>query len=148
MHYCITVHRRSQGRLKSRGESVRRSTQRADNQPRACIHPWLSRQFLPTRMHVALPRGIDSRVQATASSPYKHTGCPIHGVRTLEKVTLAWRSFTWKGGVAGSRLWPPSGDKKGCEAILGYVRRCHAICGPLRGDLTSLRLGTLACRPQ
>jgi hypothetical protein len=29
-----------------------------------------------------------------------------------KKSTLARRSFTWKGGVGGSRPWLPSGDKK------------------------------------
>jgi len=47
-----------------------------------------------------------------------------------KKSTLARRSFTWKGGVGGSRPWLPSGDKKkGChgrEAILG-VRASDAM---------------------
>jgi hypothetical protein len=49
----------------------------ACNQPRPCRHPWLSLPFqqwpqifthVDAPVHVALPRGIDSRVQTTATS--------------------------------------------------------------------------------
>lgn len=53
------------------------------------------------------------------------------------------------GGVDGSRPWRfLAVTKMVVKLFLGACVRCHAICGPLRGDLTSLGLGTLACRPQ
>ena len=102
--------------------TVRRSTQRADNQPRACIHPWLSRQLLPTRMHVALPGGIDSQVQATASSPYKRANIPdaLYMEYGLSK-RQPWRGGHLRGKVASLALvsGPLAVTKKVVKLFLG-----------------------------
>jgi hypothetical protein len=72
-----------------------------------------------------------------------------------KKSTLARRSFTWKGGVGGSRPWLPSGDKKkvvtAVKLFLGYVRPMPCDLRPTSGrsdDSLGLRTRVSTSVPQ